>query len=135
MRWSISAGERKRGTEEEPRRGGGETASRPGGQVFQAMVSVMAVKIQLSSPRGVCLFVRKPGNRSTSAGVRLVKRESWQNLEASRGKWKVGGPKMGRKRCNEHHRGAQARINCAGLSRRQRRCHIPLKPMHACSWR
>ena len=38
--------------------------------MFQAMESVMAVKIQLSSPRGVFLSVCLPGIRSMSSFVR-----------------------------------------------------------------
>ena len=38
--------------------------------MFQAMVSVMAVKIQLSSPSGVFLSVCFPGIRSMSSFVR-----------------------------------------------------------------
>lgn len=40
------------------------------GRVFQAMVSVMAVKIQLSSPRGVFLSVCLPGMRSIRSRVK-----------------------------------------------------------------
>ena len=37
------------------------------GRLFQAMVSVMAVKIQLSSPRGVLRSVWRPGMRSINS--------------------------------------------------------------------
>jgi hypothetical protein len=38
------------------------------GSVFQAIVSVIAVKIQLSSPMGVFLSLSLPGMRSTQSG-------------------------------------------------------------------
>lgn len=40
---------------------GGEAPASPRGSTFQAMVSVMAVKIQFSSPRGVRLSFSRPG--------------------------------------------------------------------------
>ncbi len=48
------------------------------GSVVQAMESVMAVKIQLSSPRGVRLSWRRPGSFLARSGEMLVLRGFWR---------------------------------------------------------
>ena len=64
------------------------------GKLFHAIVSVMAVKIQLSSPSGVLRSVWRPGMRSISSldtpGTRTPRRcvRERGGRESVRGPWK-----------------------------------------------